>query len=193
MTPFPAAGCGRWRDGNRSRRPRYLRRVQLRSERPEDFDAIDRVNRLAFGQSEEAEIVARLRTSSAFIPQLSIVAEEDGEIVGHILLTRVELDPPSDARVISLAPMAVVPERQRQGIGSGLVRAGLDAARELGEEVVVLVGHPEYYPRFGFKLASRFGMTNPFPGTEEAFFALALRDDAPIPAGRVVYPREFEG
>jgi putative acetyltransferase len=119
------------------------------------------------------------------------VAEEEDEIVGHILLTRVELDPPSDSRVISLAPMAVVPERQRQGIGSALVRGGLEVARELGEEVVVLVGHPEYYPRFGFELASRYGMSNPFPATEEAFFVLALREDVTIPAGQIVYPKEF--
>ena len=167
--------------------------MQLRSERPQDVEAIDRVNRLAFGQPDEAEIVARLRTSDAFIPELSIVAEDEGEVVGHILFTRVWTEPANDVRMISLAPMTVIPERQRQGIGSALVRRGLDVARELGEEVVVLVGHPEYYPRFGFELASRFGMTNPFPGTDEAFFALALRDDVRIPAGRIVYPKEFEG
>ena len=165
----------------------------MRSERPEDVQAIDRVNRLAFGQPDEAEIVARLRASPAFIPGLSIVADDADEIVGHILLTRVELDPPSDTRVISLAPMAVVPERQRQGIGSALVRRGLEVAKQLGEEVVVLVGHPEYYPRFGFEPASRFGMTNPFPGTEDAFFALALRDGVRVPSSRIVYPKGFEG
>ena len=167
--------------------------MELRAEGPEDVAAINHVNRLAFGQPDEAEIVARLRTSDAFIPELSIVAEDEGEVVGHILFTRVRLDPPTRVRLISLAPMAVLPERQRQGIGSALVRRGLELARELGEEVVVLVGHPEYYPRFGFEPASGFGLTNPFPGTEEAFFALALRDDVPVPPGRIVYPKEFEG
>ncbi len=165
--------------------------MHIRPEEPADFDGVDRVNRTAFGQPDEADIVSRLRASKAFIPELSIVAEEEGEIVGHILFTRVELEPRADARVVSLAPMAVLPERQRQGIGAALVRRGLEVATQLGEDVVVLVGHPEYYPRFGFELASRSGMTNPFPGTEEAFFALALRDEVWIPGGQVVYPPEF--
>jgi putative acetyltransferase len=167
--------------------------MDLRKERPGDREAVDRVNRLAFEQADEAEIVARLRESSAFIPELSIVADNDGEIVGHILFTRVELDPPADLRVISLAPMAVLPERQRNGVGSALVQRGLDVARDLGEEVVVLVGHPEYYPRFGFELGSRWGMSNPFPGTDEAFFAMPLRDGVNVPSGTVVYPPEFLG
>lgn len=165
----------------------------VRAEQPGDTEAIDRVNRLAFEQPDEAQIVARLRASDAFIPQLSIVAEEAGEVVGHILFTRVQLNPPSEVRVISLAPMAVLPEHQRRGIGSALVREGLEVAAELGEEVAVLVGHPSYYPRFGFELASRYGLTNPFPGTEDAFFVVALSDEARIPTGQVVYPPEFGG
>jgi putative acetyltransferase len=165
--------------------------VNLRAERPADVGPVDLVNRLAFGQVDEALLVARLRVSDAYMPELSIVAEEDHEVVGHILFTRVQLDPPSEVRVISLAPMAVLPERQRRGIGSELVRRGLQAATDLGEQVVVVVGHPEYYPRFGFELASGFGLTNPLPGVEEAFFARTLRDDLGIPSGQVVYPQEY--
>lgn len=166
--------------------------MKLRAEGPADIGPVDRVNREAFGQVDEALIVSRLRVSDAYIPELSIVAEESGEVVGHILFTRVELDPPTEVRMISLAPMAVLPEYQRRGIGSAMVRRGLEVANGLGEEVVVLVGHPEYYPRFGFEPASKFGLTNSFPGTEEAFFAMALREGVDIPSGQVVYPPEFE-
>ena len=166
--------------------------MNLRAEGPADVEPVDRVNREAFGQEDEALLVARLRGSDAFIPELSIVAEEDGKVVGHILFSRVELDPPSALRVISLAPMSVLPQHQRRGIGSALVERGLEVANGLGEEVVVLVGHPEYYPRFGFEPASKYGLTNPFPGTEEAFFAMALREGIRIPSGQVVYSPEFE-
>lgn len=165
----------------------------VRAEQPGDTEAIDRVNRLAFEQPDEAQIVARLRTSDAFIPHLSIVAEEAGVVVGHILFSRIQLDPPSEVRAISLAPMAVLPDRQRRGIGSELVRRGLEVATDLGEEVVVVVGHPGYYPRFGFEPARTFGLTNPFPGTEDAFFALTLRPGVRVPSGEIVYPPEFMG
>lgn len=155
------------------------------------MDAIDRVNRLAFDGPDEAVLVDRLRDSNAFIPQLSVVAEENGTIVGHILFTRLQLDPPTTTRVISLAPMAVLPELQRRGIGSALVRHGLEVARELGEELVVVIGHPAYYPRFGFTPASGLGLTNPFPAPDDAFLALPLHG-GPVPSGKVVYPAAFE-
>jgi putative acetyltransferase len=167
--------------------------VILRREQRKDFESVERLYRLAFGQHDEAEMVPRLRASEAFIAGLSIVAEEEGSIGGHILFTRVYLDPPSDSRVISLAPMAVLPHLQRRGIGSALVRNGLDAAGMLGEDVAVVVGHPEYYPRFGFEPAARFGMTCPFPAPDEAFLALSLRAGARIPASDVVYPPEARG
>jgi putative acetyltransferase len=183
-------GPQRWARGERV--GGYARRVILRSEEPADAQAIDRVNRRAFGGSEEALLVARLRASSAFIPGLSIVAEEDGGIIGHILFTRVQLDPPTEAQVISLAPMAVLPAFQRRGVGSALVRRGLDVATQLGEDLVVVVGHPGYYPRFGFERASRLGITSPFPAPDAAFLALRLRSGGPTPSGEVVYPPEFE-
>ncbi|MDQ4006261.1 MAG: N-acetyltransferase [Actinomycetota bacterium] len=165
----------------------------VRSEEPKDFEAVDQVNRLAFGQPDEAEIVASLRTSEAFIPGLSLVAEDAGSIIGHILFTRLQLDPPTEARVISLAPMSVLPDRQRLGVGSALVRHGLNVARGMGEDLVVVVGHPDYYPRFGFEPASRFGLRCPFPAPEDAFLALRLRRNVAVPSGEVVYPPELEG
>lgn len=164
----------------------------IREETPRDVEAIRRVHTSAFGQPDEAALVDRLRVSPAAIAGLSIVAEIDGEIVGHILFTRLGFDPPAAVRAISLAPMAVVPQRQRTGIGSALVRHGLDRAAALGEQLVVVVGHPEYYPRFGFEPASRFRITCPYPVPDDAFLVRRLDASAGTPSGRVVYPPEFD-
>jgi putative acetyltransferase len=166
--------------------------VILRSEEQSDGPSIERVNRLAFGRSEEALLVARLRDSPAFIPGLSIVAQEDEGIIGHILFTRVHIDPPTEVRVCTLAPLAVLPAFQRRGVGSALARRGIDVATRLGEDLVILVGHPAYYPRFGFEPASRLGLRCPFPVQDEAFMALRLRPDVPPISGEVVYPPAFQ-
>ena len=121
----------------------------VHEELPDDHDAIHEVNRQAFNGDAEAILVNRLRTSGAIV--VSLVAVKNGEIVGNILFSDLHLE--TELAVIhaaSLAPMAVAPEFQRQGIGSALVRRGLELCRERGKSVVVVVGHPEYYPRFGF-------------------------------------------
>src|SRR5437879_1244482 len=121
----------------------------LRPETVADHEAIRRVNRLAFGQDDEARLVDALREGGYV--RLSLVAERSGQLVGHILLS--DLPIVTEAGTIpalALAPMAVLPEFQNQGIGSALVRRGLEACREQGHKIVVVVGHPRYYPRFGF-------------------------------------------
>lgn len=114
--------------------------VVIRPERPEDSPQIRQVNELAFGQAAEADLVDKLRRACA--EALSLVAEDDGAIVGHILFTPVVVEGPVTLGM-GLAPMAVRPDRQRQGIGSQLVRRGLDSLRERGCPFVVVVGHPE--------------------------------------------------
>lgn len=147
--------------------------IRIRSEKPDDVRRVRRITELAFGQPLEADLVDRLRESCP--EALSLVAEDDA-VVGHILFTPVVVE--SEARRVvgmGLAPMAVLPDRQREGIGSQLVRHGLDLLRERGCPFVVLVGHPEYYPRFGFEPASKHGLASQWEGmTDEAFMVLVL-------------------
>jgi putative acetyltransferase len=144
----------------------------IRPERPEDADPIRRANELAFGQPAEANLVEKLRHASA--DALSLVADEDG-VVGHILFTPVTIEA-AGRRVIGmgLAPMAVLPDRQRQGIGAQLVNRGLEILRERGCPFVVVVGHPDYYPRFGFERASEHGLVSQWDGIPDAAFMLLV-------------------
>jgi putative acetyltransferase len=144
----------------------------VRPEQPADTDAVRQVNRAAFETSTEAALVDIPRENAR--PLVSLVAEDAGAIVGHILFSPVTLSSGIDARVMGLAPMAVLPARQRQGIGSALVTAGLDECRRLGITAVVVLGHPEYYPRFGFRPASGFGLRSEYDVPDEVFMALEL-------------------
>ncbi|MBX3026458.1 N-acetyltransferase [bacterium] len=149
--------------------------MRIRPETAADHAAVSTVTRAAFGQAAEAELVARLRAAGAAV--VSLVAEETrAGVVGHILFSPVRLDPepPAPPRWLGLAPLAVLPPRQRQGVGSALVRAGLEAARAAGATAVVVLGHPDYYPRFGFAPASRVGLRCVYGAPDEAFMALAL-------------------
>ena len=148
--------------------------MTIRPEGPEDAARVRLVNELAFGQPAEADLVEKLR--HACPDSLSLVAE-DGEVVGHVLFTPVALEG-TTRRVVGmgLAPMAVLPDRQRQGIGSQLVRRGLDILRERGCPFVVVVGHPEYYPRFGFEPASKQGLSSQWEGIADAAFMVVVFD-----------------
>jgi putative acetyltransferase len=148
--------------------------ITIRSERPEDASRVRLVNELAFGQSAEADLVERLR--QACTDSLSLVAEDDA-VSGHILFTSVVVES-AGQRVLGmgLAPMAVLPDRQRQGIGSQLVRRGLDILRDRGCPFVVVVGHPEYYRRFGFEPASMHGLASQWAGVPDAAFMVLVLD-----------------
>ena len=165
--------------------------ITIRPERPEDTSRVRHVNELAFGQPAEADLVERLR--QACTDSLSLVAEDDA-VVGHILFTPVVVE--SAGRRISgmgLAPMAVLPDRQRQGIGSQLVRRSLDILRERGCPFVVVVGHPEYYPRFGFVPASTRGLASQWEGVPDAVFMVLLLDARAMAgvSGVAKYREEF--
>ena len=164
----------------------------IRLERSDDAAAVRRLNERAFDQPVEANLVDRLRRDCD--AALSLVAD-DNEVVGHILFTPVVVES-AGRRVVGmgLAPMAVAPDRQRQGIGSTLVRQGLEMLRARGCPFVVVVGHPEYYPRFGFQPASASGLTCQWEGVpDEAFMALIMDDKAMRGvAGVARYRPEFD-
>lgn len=144
----------------------------IRSELAADRMAVRAVHQAAFDGDGEANLVDALRERAA--PLVSLVADDSGSIVGHILFSPVTLSGHPDAKVMGLAPMAVLPARQREGVGSVLVRAGLDACRPLGIDAVVVVGYPEFYPRFAFQPASRFGLSCEYDVTDDVFMALEL-------------------
>ncbi len=155
-----------------------------------DHPAVARLLTDAFGGPAEARLVELIRVSDDHVPDLELVAEVDGEVVGHILLSRVRV---GEAPALALAPVAVAPAHQRRGIGSGLVRAGLDRAVSRPEAAVIVLGHPDYYPRFGFERASAYGIEPPWPGIpDDAFLVLPLPAYTAACRGVVVYPPAFD-
>jgi len=166
--------------------------VIIRREIPEDMDSICYVNEQAFGQKEEAKLVEKLRNRD--VVTLSLVAVQDEQIVGHILFSPVTVESDcSNFEAITLAPMAVLPEYQRQGVGSQLVQFGLKECRNLGHEVVVVLGHSDYYPRFGFVLARPKGVDCEFEVPDEAWMVLELREGALAGRkGTVKFQTEFQ-
>ncbi|MBM3119858.1 MAG: N-acetyltransferase [Chloroflexi bacterium] len=166
--------------------------LTIRRETTEDIAAIRYINKQAFGQNEEAELVEKLRNRAAL--SLSLIAVQKNEIVGHIAFSPVVIESErSSFEAITLAPIAVLPEYQRQGIGGQLARAGLEECRNLGHEIVVVLGHPTYYPRFGFVPAKPKGISCEFEVAAEAFMVLELREGALTGRGGIVrFQPEFK-
>jgi len=148
----------------------------IRTEKECDRDTVHAVNRAAFETPSEADLVDALRQHAQ--PVVSLVAEENREVVGHIMFSPVSLRDHPHLKIMGLAPMAVAPAYQRTGIGSALVRAGLDQCRQLDFVAVVVLGHPEYYPRFGFSPSSRFGICSEYDVPEDVFMAMELQPEA---------------
>nr|WP_285859195.1 N-acetyltransferase [Bhargavaea ginsengi] len=173
--------------------------VFIRQSLPKDFEAISQVVEQAFRDEEMSDhhehvLVGRLRVSDAYVPELSIVAENGaGQIIGHILLTKIRIeDGENEEDSLALAPVSILPKFQNQGIGSRLIRAALDKAQNLGYRSVIVLGHPEYYPRFGFRKASEWGIHPPFDIPEDVFMALELVEGALNPVrGIVKYSEPF--
>lgn len=165
----------------------------VRSEEERDIEAVRAIHVAAFDTSAEADLVDVLRVRAS--PIVSLVAEDaDGAVVGHILFTPVTHAVVPDLMLMGLAPMAVAPDHQRGGVGSALIEAGVERCRELGAAAVIVLGHPEYYPRFGFEPATRFGIDSDYDVPDEVFMAMELESGSlSDKAGRVHYHEAFAG
>lgn len=169
--------------------------IRIRPQLPADDPAVFIVNERAFGRPDEARLVEKLRQAPDAIPELSLVAEVGGQVVGHILFSLVTLETAQGSLpILSLAPLAILPEYQNQGIGSALSRHGVAEARRLGYSILVVLGHPNYYPRFGFSRAADYSIRCGYDVPEEAFMVMPLRLGALDGVQGVVrYPSVFDG
>ena len=146
--------------------------MPIRQEEPKDYTAVHTVNSAAFESPAEANLVDALRKEAQ--PVVSLVAEVDGEVIGHIMFSPVMLSGYTNLKIMGLGPMAVAPAHQRKGIGSGLVTAGLEKCKELGTGAVVVLGHTWFYPRFGFVPSVNYGINSEYDVPPEVFMVLEL-------------------
>jgi putative acetyltransferase len=167
--------------------------IQIRKETPDDFQQVARLIEMAFRQKNEAVLVEKLRHNKKYNSNLSLVAEYNGVVVGHVLFFPIVIRSGYAERgSLALAPLSISPEFQKMGVGGRLIEEGLRTARELGYSSVIVVGHPEYYSKFGFVPARKWGISAPFIVPDDAFMGIELQADALIKAGGAVeYPEEF--
>jgi putative acetyltransferase len=157
--------------------------IDVRDESPRDWKAVYQVVSSAFGQLAEAELVEKLREGGDSV--VSLVAEEDGQIVGHVLLSRMD----APFRSLALAPVSVIPTKQRRGIGSALVKRAVDSARSKGWDAIFVMGDPNYYERFGFDREAAAGFTSPYAGRH--FMVLRLSPSLPATTGELRHAEAF--
>ncbi len=166
--------------------------ILIRKEEEKDHKNIYEVNKLAFEQENESKLIEKIRVGSNFIPDLSLVADINNRIVGHILFSKIKIIGNSIFETLALAPMAVLPEFQKRGIGSNLINRGMEKAMELGFDSIIVLGHKDYYPKFGFKRASKWNIKCCFEVPDEVFMAVELIDGAlEGKDGTIKYPDEF--
>ena len=167
--------------------------IIIRQEVKADHTRIKEINDQAFEQEDEGSLVNKLRERDQFIPKLSLFAETDEMVVGHILFYPVKIISSTQKHTtLSLGPMAVLPEYQKKGIGGKLINEGLNLAKDLRFRSVIVIGHPEYYPKFGFTKASYWGIKVPFEVPDEVFMALEIVEgELQNKQGVIEYPAEF--
>lgn len=168
--------------------------MKIRPETSSDYPSIAEVNIKAFGTENEAKLIEKIRSSPRYIPELSLVAQIDNKIVGYILFSYIDLINQENCAtlpVLGLAPLAVIPEYQNQGIGTSLVNTGLEIAHQQQEVLVVVLGHPEYYSRFGFETSINYQIQSPFDVPDEVFMVKFISSYQEKYQGKIVYPPAF--
>ena len=165
----------------------------IRQEHNKDFQSVYALVKAAFESVEHADgneqdLVNALRKSGSYIPELSLVAEDDGKIVGHIMFTKLKI---ANQVQLALAPLSVMPEYQKQGIGTALIQEGHKRAKALGYGYSVVLGSEKYYPRTGYLPAKNYGISAPFEVPDENFMVCKLSENAPAVSGVVQYAKEF--
>ncbi len=166
--------------------------VLIRPERPGDETAVFHVLAQAFGRTAESELVDHLRTQGAFV--MALVAEVEGQVVGHVLFTAVTLAAETSSQAVALGPVGVLPAWQQQGIGGQLIQAGLQQCGVMGHTLVFVLGHPTYYPRFGFTPTRPYGIFCVYPVPDDVFMLIELQPGAINGrTGIVKYHPAFDG
>jgi len=165
----------------------------IRQENKKDYEYISKLVSSAFGRDNEAKLIEDLRKTKKFVSALSLVAEDYERIIGHILFYPVKIKGEQEFDILSLAPVSVLPDHQNMGVGSKMIEEGLRNAEILGFRSVLVIGHPNYYPKFGFEPAKKWGITAPFSIPDEAFLAIELTPDALKNVGGIVeFPEEYK-
>ncbi|MFK7771729.1 MAG: GNAT family N-acetyltransferase [Saprospiraceae bacterium] len=166
--------------------------MKIRQETPLDFKSVYTLNHLAFKQEGESQLIEKIRMGDTFIPELSLVAEQDEKVIGHILFSKTKIIGEQTYPSLALAPMSVHPDFQNKKIGSELITIGLQIAKKLNFEHVIVLGHKNYYPKFGFQKASTWNIRCPFEVPDDHFMAIELVERSlENKGGLVEYPPVF--
>ncbi len=167
--------------------------ITIRQEKPSDYKTSEQVIKLSFATAEhtdgnEHNLVANLRSGSSFVPELSLVAEVDEKIIGHIMFTKMQM---GRYKTLALAPVSVLPEFQKQGVGKKLIETGHKIAKDMGYSFIIVLGSDQYYPKFGYIQAKEFGIIPPFDVPNEFFMAMNLKNQSPTLNKTPTYAKEF--
>ena len=171
----------------------FTMKIIIEAETESDYEQITRLHIEAFNGDSEARLVEKLRKTPEYVSNLSLVAKYNNEIIGHILFYPLKINTGKKrCNSLALAPISVLPNFQHKGVGGRLINEGLEKAQKFGFKSVIVVGHSEYYPRFGFKNASSYGISAPFEIPDNSFFAFELeKNGLKNCSGTIEYPNEF--